>query len=33
MASNRSERMGNRHGLAGFIDTLRYHEASRRDSG
>lgn len=33
MASNRSERMGNRRGLAGFIDTLRYHEASRQGLG
>lgn len=33
MASNRSERMGSRQGLAGFIDTLRYHEASRQGFG
>jgi Phospholipid methyltransferase len=33
MASNRSERMGNRPGLAGFIDSLRYHEASRQGFG
>lgn len=33
MASNRSERMGNRQGLAGFIDSLRYHEASRQGIG
>jgi hypothetical protein len=26
MASNRSERMGNRQGLAGFVDSLRYHD-------
>ena len=33
MASNRSERMGNRQGLAGFVDSLRYHEASRQGLG
>jgi len=33
MASNRSERMGSRGGLAGIIDTLRYHEASRQGLG
>lgn len=33
MASNRSERMGNRQGLAGAIDMLRYHEASRQGIG
>ena len=33
MASNRSERMGARQGLAGIIDTLRYHEASRQGIG
>jgi hypothetical protein len=33
MASSRSERMGNRQGLAGFIDGLRYHEASRQGLG
>lgn len=33
MASNRSERMGGREGLAGLIDTLRYHEASRQGLG
>jgi len=33
MASNRSERMGSRQGLAGFIDSLRYHEASRQGIG
>ena len=33
MASNRSERMGGRGGLAGLIDTLRYHEASRQGLG
>jgi Phospholipid methyltransferase len=33
MASNRSERMGNRQGLAGFVDSLRYHEASRQGIG
>jgi hypothetical protein len=33
MASNRSERMGNRQGLAGFVDSLRYHEASRQGFG
>lgn len=33
MASNRSERMGGREGLAGIIDTLRYHEASRQGLG
>ena len=33
MASNRSERMGSRRGLAGFVDSLRYHEASRQGLG
>jgi hypothetical protein len=33
MASNRSARMGSRQGLAGVIDTLRYHEASRQGIG
>jgi len=33
MSSNRSERMGNRTGLLGFIDSLRYHEASRQGFG
>lgn len=33
MASNRAERMGGRTGLAGFIDSLRYHEASRQGLG
>jgi len=33
MAHNRSEKMGNRTGVAGFIDRLRYHEASRQGFG
>jgi hypothetical protein len=33
MASNRSARMGGREGLAGIIDSLRYHEASRQGLG
>lgn len=33
MASSRTEKMGNRTGLAGFIDRLRYHEASRQGFG
>jgi protein-S-isoprenylcysteine O-methyltransferase Ste14 len=33
MASNRSERMGSRQGLAGLVDSLRYHEASRQGIG
>ena len=33
MASSRTEKMGNRSGLAGFIDRLRYHEASRQGLG
>jgi len=33
MASNRAERMGGRSGLAGIIDSLRYHEASRQGLG
>ncbi len=33
MASSRIEKMGNRTGLAGFIDRLRYHEASRQGLG
>ncbi len=33
MAASRMERMGNRKGLAGFIDRLRYHEASRQGLG
>jgi hypothetical protein len=33
MASSRTEKMGNRTGLAGFIDRFRYHEASRQGFG
>lgn len=33
MASSRIEKMGNRTGLAGLIDRLRYHEASRQGIG
>ncbi len=33
MGNNRSERMGNRKGLAGLVDRLRYHEASRQGFG
>jgi protein-S-isoprenylcysteine O-methyltransferase Ste14 len=33
MGLNRSEKMGKRTGLAGFIDRLRYHEASRQGLG
>jgi len=33
MASSRTEKMGNRTGVAGFIDNLRYHEASRQGLG
>jgi hypothetical protein len=33
MASSRIEKMGNRPGLAGLIDRLRYHEASRQGLG
>jgi hypothetical protein len=33
MASSRLERMGNRKGLAGLMDRLRYHEASRQGLG
>jgi hypothetical protein len=33
MASSRTEKMGNRKGVAGFIDRLRYHEASRQGLG
>jgi len=33
MSSSRSQRMGNRAGLAGLIDRLRYHEASRQGLG
>ena len=33
MANNRSERMENRQGLAGLVDRLRYHEASRQGFG
>jgi protein-S-isoprenylcysteine O-methyltransferase Ste14 len=33
MASSRIEKMGNRTGLAGLIDRLRYHEASRQGFG
>ncbi|MDH3941668.1 MAG: hypothetical protein OET46_11820, partial [Xanthomonadales bacterium] len=33
MSSNRMEKMGNRTGLAGLIDRLRYHEASRQGFG
>ena len=32
MSSNRMEKMGNRTGLAGLIDRLRYHEAYPRDA-
>jgi len=33
MTSSRIEKMGNRTGLAGLIDRLRYHEASRQGLG
>ena len=33
MASSRIEKMGNRKGLLGIIDRLRYHEASRQGFG
>jgi len=33
MVSSRIEKMGNRPGLAGLIDRLRYHEASRQGFG
>ena len=33
MTSSRQERMGKREGLAGLIDRLRYHEASRQGLG
>ena len=33
MASSRLEKMGNRKGLGGLIDRLRYHEASRQGFG
>lgn len=33
MSSTRSKRMGNRSGLAGVVDRLRYHEASRQGLG
>lgn len=33
MASSRIEKMGKRTGLAGFVDRLRYHEASRQGLG
>jgi len=33
MASSRIEKMGNRTGLAGIFDRLRYHEASRQGFG
>ena len=33
MASRRTERMGSRSGLAGLVDQLRYHEASRQGLG
>jgi hypothetical protein len=33
MGTSRLERMGNRSGLAGLIDRLRYHEASRQGIG
>ncbi len=33
MGKNRSERMENRQGLAGLVDRLRYHEASRQGFG
>lgn len=33
MASSRLEKMGNRKGLGGLVDRLRYHEASRQGFG
>jgi hypothetical protein len=33
MAASRIEKMGNRRGMAGVIDRLRYHEASRQGFG
>jgi len=33
MGTNRSEKMGSRPGVAGIIDRLRYHEASRQGIG
>ena len=33
MAPSRTEKMGNRKGVAGLIDRLRYHEASRQGLG
>jgi len=33
MAASRIEKMGNRTGLAGLVDRLRYHEASRQGLG
>jgi len=33
MSSSRSQKMGNRGGVAGFVDRLRYHEASRQGFG
>ena len=33
MGNNRSERMGNRKGITGLVDRLRYHEASRQGFG
>ena len=33
MGNNRSERMGNRKGIKGLVDRLRYHEASRQGFG
>jgi hypothetical protein len=33
MAASRTERMGNRTGVAGFVDRFRYHEASRQGLG
>lgn len=33
MGTNRSEKMGDRGGIAGFIDRLRYHELSRQGLG
>ena len=33
MGNNRSERMENRKGVAGLVDRLRYHEASRQGLG
>ena len=33
MGNNRSEKMGNRKGITGLVDRLRYHEASRQGFG